>query len=224
MTSGSTFNSAAWRRRVIAMPKGALSPSQKLVLLMLETFADYRDGTNAHPGIQVLAEMCGLTTNAVGPALRHGRDLNLIERTEVANRGGGKADVYRLILAPTAVGVTAPLTPTAVGVSTADYPNGDDAITPTATTRLPQRPLVPPTQDQLNTNGLSPQPGTSPGQPGRSTDETTESADRQPANRKPPSWIRGPFGPRCRAHGHHKTAPADCERCQDAAIAARKSA
>lgn len=224
MTSGPTFNSAAWRRRVIAMPKGDLSPSQKLVLLMLETFADYRDGTNAHPGIQVLADMCGLTTNAVGPALRHGRDLNLIERTEVANRGGGKADVYRLILTPTAVGVTPLLTPTAIGVSAADYPNGDDAITPTATTRLPQRPLVPPTQDQLNINGLSPQPGTSPGLRDRSTDETTDSADRQSANRKPPSWIRGPFGPRCRAHGHHKVAPADCDRCQDAAVAAKESA
>lgn len=206
------------------MPKTALSPSQKLVLLMLETFADYQDGTNAHPGIQVLAEMCGLTTNAVGTALRRGRLLGLIERTDVANRGGGKADVYRLVLTPTAIGASSPVTPTAVGVTAADYPNGDDAITPTATTRLPQRPLVPPTQDQLNINERSPQPGTSPGLRDRSMDKTTESADRQPANGEPPSWIRGPFGPRCRAHGHHKVAPADCPRCQDAAIAARKSA
>ena len=222
--SGSPFNSAAWRRRVIATPKTVLSPSQKLVLLMLETFADYRDGTNAHPGIQVLAEMCGLTSNAVGTALGRGRLLGLIERTEPANRGGGKADVYRLILTPTAVGATSPLTPPAVGVSAADYPNGDNAITPTATTRLPQRPLVPPTHDQLNINGGSPQPGTSPGLRDQSTDEPTESADGQPANGKPPSWIRGPFGPRCLRHGHHKAAPADCTRCQDAAIAARESA
>ena len=104
--SGSTFNSAAWRWRVIATPKTALSPSQKLVLLMLETFADYRDGTNAHPGIQVLAEMCGLTPNAIGTALGRGRDLGLIERTEPANRGGGKSDVYRLVFTPTAVGVS----------------------------------------------------------------------------------------------------------------------
>ena len=222
--SGSLFNSAAWRRRVIGMHKTELSPSQKLVLLMLETFADYRDGTNAHPGIQVLAEMCGLTTNAVGTALRRGRDLDLIERTDVANRGGGKADVYRLVLTPTAVGATSPFTPTAVGVTAVDYPNGDEAITPTATTRLPQRPLVPPTQDQLNIKEGSPWPGTSPGQNDPSTDEATESEHRHPANGKPPSWIRGPFGPRCLRHGHHKAAPADCDRCHEAAAAAKESA
>lgn len=41
----------------------------------------------------------------------------------------------------------------------------------------------------------------------------------------PPSWVPGPDGrPRCRRHGHLPTAPVDCTRCHDAAIAAGKSA
>ncbi len=49
---------------------------------------------------------------------------------------------------------------------------------------------------------------------------------RRPAPPKPepPSWVPGPDGrPRCRRHGHLQTAPVDCTRCHDAAIAAEES-
>jgi hypothetical protein len=48
---------------------------------------------------------------------------------------------------------------------------------------------------------------------------------RQPAPApEPPAWILGPYGPRCPRHGHHKVSPAECTRCQDAALAAQESA
>ena len=61
--NGAPYDSAAWRRHVIGLPKADLSPDQKLVHLALETFADYGDGTNARPGIQALAE-CATSTLA----------------------------------------------------------------------------------------------------------------------------------------------------------------
>src|SRR4051812_885148 len=101
--SAATYDGAAWRRHVIGMPKADLSPDQKLVHLALETFADYRAGTNAHPGEQVLAEMCNLTTRAVRDALARGRGLGLTERTELANRRRGKSDVSRMLPTETTV-------------------------------------------------------------------------------------------------------------------------
>ena len=98
----------AWLRQVIGASREHLSAAQKVVLVALSTFADYRDGSNARPGVDLLARLCNLTPNAVGTALGRGRDLGLIERTAPANRGGGKADVYRLIVTPPAGGVTTP--------------------------------------------------------------------------------------------------------------------
>lgn len=50
--------------------------------------------------------------------------------------------------------------------------------------------------------------------------------ERPPPEPKPPapSWIHGTYGPRCPRHGHLKVAPADCDRCRDAANAAKESA
>ncbi|SIK28948.1 hypothetical protein [Mycobacteroides abscessus] len=45
-----------------------------------------------------------------------------------------------------------------------------------------------------------------------------------PEPKPPPSWIHGTYGPRCPRHGHLKVPPSDCNRCDDAAIAARESA
>ena len=87
-----------WRRYMFGCPD--LTTAQRLVLLALETFADFPDGTNAHPGVAVLAEMCGLKTRAVEAALHHGRRLKLIERTARANPKAGKAAAYRLLPPP----------------------------------------------------------------------------------------------------------------------------
>lgn len=59
--------------------------------------------------------------------------------------------------------------------------------------------------------------------PARPAGDTIIPAHRPPSP-VPPTWIDGPHGPRCLRHGHLKVAPAECIRCQDAAIAARASA
>lgn len=85
-----------WRDYVLGAK--ALTLAQRVVLLALETFADYRDGTNARPGIERLTRKCGLTDRAVETALKRGRELGLIQRT--ANGFKGHAAVYRLVPAP----------------------------------------------------------------------------------------------------------------------------
>lgn len=77
-----------------------LTPGERLVLLALETFTDYPAGTNAYPGIEKLAEMCGFGQTVVKNALAKGQRLRLIEQTAPAIPKGGKADVYRLLPQP----------------------------------------------------------------------------------------------------------------------------
>lgn len=111
-----------WIRAVLGSQD--LSTAAKTVLIALETFADYRDGTNAHPGEVLLAEICGLSTRAVRAALSRGRELGFIEQTDSANPRAGLATVYRLLPAPartattgTAVPVIEPTTGTQVPVN-----------------------------------------------------------------------------------------------------------
>lgn len=85
----------AWRECVFAHP--SLTPAQKLVLLRLETFADYPAGTNARPGVALLAAACGMKARVVEGALSAGRELALIEQTGRANPKRGLAAVYRLL-------------------------------------------------------------------------------------------------------------------------------
>lgn len=82
-----------WRDYVLGAK--ALTLAQRIVLLALETFADYADGTNARPGIEGLMRKCGLTERAVETALKRGRELGLIQRT--ANGFKRHAAVYRLV-------------------------------------------------------------------------------------------------------------------------------
>lgn len=84
-----------WRTGVFGHPE--LTPAQKLVLLKLETFADYPAGTNARPGVAALANQCRLKPRAVEGALQLGRELQLIEQTSRANPRRGHAAVYRLL-------------------------------------------------------------------------------------------------------------------------------
>lgn len=91
----------AWRRDVCGV--AALTPAQRLVLLALETYADYQDGDDAYPGVIRLAEICGLGTRVVEAALSNGRRLCLIERTRPANPKRHHAAVYRLVSTRTGV-------------------------------------------------------------------------------------------------------------------------
>lgn len=125
-----------WIRTVLGCPD--LTAAQKTVLIDLETYADYRTGGNAHPGVERLAEDCGLGERAVRYALEraqvHDDDcaegcdahLGLIERTHAANSRAGRAAVYRLVAqgvtASVTTGTTVPVNNSTTG--TAVPPNG----------------------------------------------------------------------------------------------------
>ena len=98
-----------WRRYVIGCAD--LTPAQRIVLLALETFADFPSGTNARPGGAVLAEMCELSRRAVELALGRGRELNLICQTVRANPKAHRAAVYRLVPVPVSMRTTVRLEP-----------------------------------------------------------------------------------------------------------------
>ncbi|MDQ1306115.1 MAG: hypothetical protein QG671_1947 [Actinomycetota bacterium] len=84
-----------WRRHVYGCTE--LTTGQRLVLLALSDFSDWPAGTNARPGVDLLAEICGLKPRAVKGALDAARKLKLIERTGRANPKRHLAAVYRLL-------------------------------------------------------------------------------------------------------------------------------
>lgn len=84
-----------WRRTVFGHEE--LTPAQRLVLLALESFADWPDGTNARPGVARLAGICGMEVCAVKRALKRGRELGLIQQTARANPRRGLAATHRLV-------------------------------------------------------------------------------------------------------------------------------
>lgn len=210
----------AWRRRVFAFANADLRPAQKIVLLALETFADYPAGTNARPGINNLAAMCALDERTARYALKAGERLRLIERTGRANPKRGLAAVYRLLPQPVSTGPLGPVDEVSTGSTDPLKP----AFNRIEKAFLPDQigistgPLDPPTNPyQLNNHQESAlsQSGTSLG-PNRSADHAIGPvAHRQPANSKPPAFIRGPYGPRCRRHAHLEHPPSDCTRCQE---------
>lgn len=87
-----------WTRLVLRMPSAELSASCKTVLLALESYADYRDGTGAHPGEENLSKAADVNVRTVRRALATGRALGLIEQTSAANSKAGKAAEYSLTL------------------------------------------------------------------------------------------------------------------------------
>ena len=122
-----------WRRYVFRCSD--LTIGQRLVLLALETFADFPEGTNAHPGNDLLAEMCGFGTTEVENALRQGRKLRLIEKTARQNPKRGLAVVYRLLpvsfSTPTIKELEAEINPHECGERTNFYPHNGSVSTPT---------------------------------------------------------------------------------------------
>lgn len=84
-----------WRRRVFGHRE--LTAAHKVVLLCLETYADYRDGANARPGNDTLAASCLVDEKTIRRSLDAGARLGLIEMTAPANPKAHKAAVWRLI-------------------------------------------------------------------------------------------------------------------------------
>ncbi len=97
-----------WMRLVLSYDRSVLTGAQKTVLVALEMYADYRDGTNAYPGEENLAADTGLTTRAVRDAMKRARDIGLIVRTALENPKAGKAAVYRLSM-PATTGTSIPV-------------------------------------------------------------------------------------------------------------------
>ena len=113
-----------WRVRVFGHPE--LTLAHKLVLLALETYADYPEGTNARPGVTNLATMCGLGMRVVEGALQRGRRLGLIEQTGRANPKRGLAASYQLVSTRTTVQIEDASSCTSVRVEDAFQPAQDE--------------------------------------------------------------------------------------------------
>ncbi|SIK88495.1 Uncharacterised protein [Mycobacteroides abscessus subsp. abscessus] len=183
-----------WRDYVLGAK--ALTLAQRIVLLALETFADYADGTNARPGIEGLMRKCGLTERAVETALKRGRELGLIQRT--ANGFKRHAAVYRLV--PIAN------TPHGGAGQNGDTPHGRASLTRTA---------VPPT-----TSGPHQKRGLRYG--GTELDDPDAYAIT-PASRGRQSANGNETGTRCAKHAHIAPDAWVGESCRDCA-ALRKAA
>ena len=202
-----------WRAEIFT--NDALTAAQKLVLLALETFADYRDGTNARPGEATLAAMCGLSPRAVRSALRQGKQLRLIERTGSANSRRGLADVYRLATTGTTVPVISATTGTTVPVNNSHDRNGStprpERIDTTTGTAVPTT-FPGPSQDlgkELR------KPGTSPDDLPQN-DIDTPAPLAQSANSNTHAK-----GPRCAKHAHivENADVPFCPGCRDVRLA-----
>lgn len=199
----------AWRREVFA--ESGLTAAQKLVLLALETFADYQDGTNARPGVAVLAEMCGLGISAVEKALRQGRELGFIEQTLRANPKRGLASTYRLLSTRTDVRTETVSTRTSERVEDTfnPYESAFQPVREGISTRTYVQPTSSRTPLHNTEEGLRP-PGTSPDAP---PPRPPSPQLQQSANSK---------RPRCARHAHiaddSKVPPCpDCKRKREEA-------
>jgi hypothetical protein len=86
-----------WQWRDYVFRCHELTPTQRLVLLRLQTYSDYPAGTNARPGRAALADDCNLGTRVVDTVLKRARLLGLIEQTARANPKAHIAATYRLV-------------------------------------------------------------------------------------------------------------------------------
>ncbi|QZT60934.1 helix-turn-helix domain-containing protein [Mycolicibacterium austroafricanum] len=150
-----------WCGHVLRHPD--LTPAHKLVLLALAQFSDYPQGTNARPGVEVLAEACGLGERVVLYALGAARRLKLIKQTQPANVKRGRAAVYQLLpaLATTCTDVHL-VDPNQVHAHSRPGAQND---TNRCTSVHPTDSL--PSQDR----GVSPESGTALGEPRPSSDD-----------------------------------------------------
>lgn len=86
-----------WRKRVVRDAR--LTHSELRVLLELESYAN-EDGTNAHPGVNLISVELGINEKTVRRALKHGEELGYVIKTQAGRRGRGRnfADVFALSL------------------------------------------------------------------------------------------------------------------------------
>ncbi|BBZ22822.1 helix-turn-helix domain-containing protein [Mycolicibacter hiberniae] len=193
-----------WRRHVLGCTE--LTATQRLVLLALETFADYPAGTNARPGVANLADMCRFGERVVKSALERGRRLKLIEQTARANPKLGLAAVYSLLPAPTSKC-------TSVHLET-DFKVHDRTFQG-ARNDVSRCTTVPPTNPYQSSNTKergSPQPGTSPDEP------------RQLTDLSPQKLSNSNTSERCPAHAHidYDDDVPPCRACKALRLAAEK--
>lgn len=173
-------NRRQWTRLVLRMPCKELSSAHKTVLLALEGYADYRDGTGAHPGEQNLSEAAGVDVRTVRRALAAGRSLGLIQQTAAANPKAGKAAEYSLTLPAVSggsMGQASPVNSSTTGhTSPVNNPTaGHTSPVETGHHRTemsfqPDTPVLPPkpytnTQEWLRNSGTSPAPAELPQTP-----------------------------------------------------------
>ncbi|WP_074345179.1 helix-turn-helix domain-containing protein, partial [Mycobacteroides abscessus] len=86
----------AWRIHVLGAE--GLTPTQRLVILALEEYVNYEDGTNAFPGVAGLASMCGVEEKTVRRALETAwKKLGLIEKVAPANPKAHRSTVWKLV-------------------------------------------------------------------------------------------------------------------------------
>lgn len=80
----------------------AHSPNQKLVAAFLASYADFADGSNAHPGRERLADETGLSVRSVERHLSTLVRDGWIRRTAQGGGRGGSprhaADAYQLVV------------------------------------------------------------------------------------------------------------------------------
>ncbi|SHX09261.1 helix-turn-helix domain-containing protein [Mycobacteroides abscessus] len=160
-----------WTRLVLRMPSAELSASCKTVLLALESYADYRDGTGAHPGEENLSKAADVNVRTVRRALATGRALGLIEQTSAANSKAGKAAEYSLTLpggAAVTTGHPCPVDnsttghPSPVDNSTTGHPSPVETVHDrTNATPRPDTGVLPP-KPYTNNLGVLRNSGTSP--------------------------------------------------------------
>lgn len=169
-------NRRQWKRLVLRMPGADLSASHKTVLLALEDYADYRDGTGAHPGEQNLSEAAGVDVRTVRRALAAGTALGLIEKTAAANPKAGKAAEYSLTLPAAALGSTGHQSP--VDNSTTGHPSLVETVDNTVSTGHQS-----PVETGHHRTGMSFQPDTGvlPPKPYTNTQEWLRNSGTSPA-------------------------------------------
>ncbi|WP_078324538.1 MarR family winged helix-turn-helix transcriptional regulator [Mycobacteroides salmoniphilum] len=197
-----------WRDYVLGAE--ALTLAQRVVLLALETFADYRDGTNARPGIDRLMQKCRLTDRAVEKALKRGRDMGLIHRT--ANGSGRRAAVYRLVPvlnSPNSGSGQDGNSPNGGSGLRPDSPNsgsGNDGNSPNVGSSLPRTAVPPTTPGPHKRRGL---------RNGGTALDDPDAYAINPASREQQSANGNAPTTRCAKHAH---IPADAwvgENCRD---------
>lgn len=95
--SGGNYASR-WQRRLLRTRHGddpTFTASYLAVLVVLSSYADYEDGTDARPGFGNLTAITGLSSETVGRAIRWAKDRGWIVQTKAAGKGNHPA-VYRL--------------------------------------------------------------------------------------------------------------------------------